>query len=153
MTQTNRIRFGATLPLVALFATPLLAGCHKDNDDAATSSPPPVSAPAPAPTAPAGPSGPAATTASPGGPGGTMMNTQSTNPNGAPGDTIITMKVKSALIADKSVKASAINVDTKSNTVVLRGTQPTQAGITAAMADAKKMQGVKNVINQLTVKP
>ncbi len=151
--RTPFTRSLTVLPLAAL----LLAGCgHKDSDDTANA-PAPTSTPATAPAAPATPPGPAGGTASPaaspGGPGGTMMNTKSANVNGAPGDAVITMKVKTGLIADKAVKASAINVDTKSNTVVLRGSQPTQAGITSAVADAKKVTGVKSVINQLTVKP
>ena len=80
-----------------------------------------------------------------------MMNKPSTNPSGAPGDAIITAKVKSALIADKKVGATTINVDTKSNVVVLRGAVPTAAGKAAAEADAKKIEGVSKVINTLTV--
>lgn len=82
-----------------------------------------------------------------------MMNKPSQNPNGAAGDAVITAKVKSALIADTNVGATGINVDTKSGTVVLRGKVKTAAAKQAAMADAKKMQGVKNVIDQLTVAP
>ena len=134
-------RLAATLPVTALLAATLLAGCHKDEAPSPTM--------APNGTYPGGPP----TAPGPGGPGGTMMNTPSQNPSGAPGDAVITGKVKSALIADSKVKAGAINVDTKSNVVVLRGSQPTQAGITEAVAVAKKTQGVKNVINQLTVKP
>ena len=89
----------------------------------------------------------------PGGPGGTMMNKPSTNPNGAPGDAIITAKVKSALIADPKVGATKINVDTKSDVVVLRGTVKSARAKAAAEADAKKMEGVSKVINQLTVTP
>ena len=88
----------------------------------------------------------------PGGPGGTMMNKPSTNPAGTLGDAEITLRVKNALIADTNVKASAVNVDTKSQVVVLRGSQATQAAITGATNDAKQIKGVKQVISQLTVK-
>lgn len=91
--------------------------------------------------------------AAPGGPGGTMMNKPSTNPAGALGDAEITLRVKNALIADTNVKASAINVDVKSQVVVLRGTQATQAAKNAAAKDAAQIKGVRQVINQLAVKP
>jgi len=89
----------------------------------------------------------------PGGPGGTMMNKPTTNPAGVLGDAEITLRVHNALIADTNVKASAVNVDTKSQIVVLRGSQSSQAAITAAQNDAKQIKGVKQVISQLTVKP
>ncbi len=130
------------------------AGCgNKGADSAPDTSTPTASTPAPPPSAPsASPPGPTASApGGPGGPGGTMMNTPSTNPSGAPGDAIITAKVKSALIADKKVGATTINVDTKSNVVVLRGAVPTAAGKAAAEADAKQTKGVSKVINQLTV--
>ncbi len=82
-----------------------------------------------------------------------MMNQPSTNPNGAAGDGLITAKVKSAIIADTKVGAHNVNVDTKSGVVVLRGNVKTEAAKAAAEADAKKMQGVTKVVNQLTVNP
>lgn len=88
----------------------------------------------------------------PGGPGGTMMNKPSKNPMGALGDGEISLRVKNALIADTNIAARDINVDTKSQVVVLRGTQKTQAQIDAAVNDAKQIKGVDQVINQLKVK-
>jgi hypothetical protein len=105
--------------------------------------------PPPAPAATNNPPGPLPDTNK----NGTGMDEPSKNPNGAPGDAIITAKVKSALIGDKSVRASTINVDTKSNVVVLRGTVANEAAKTKAEQIAKKTQGVKEVVNQLTVKP
>ena len=126
-----------------------LAGCGNKSDDTGAT-PTPTTAPSPAPSQPTPPGPPPA---APGGPGGTMMNKPSTNPNGATGDGVITVKVKSALIADPKVGATTINVDTKSNTVVLRGTVKTEQAKAAAEVDAKKIEGVSKVINQLTVKP
>jgi len=147
-TLFNARRFAAIpATLVVLSA---LAGCGNKSDDAGTTTPAPTTAPSPAPTQPTPPGPPPA---APGGPGGTMMNKPSTNPNGATGDGVITVKVKSALLADTKVGATTINVDTKSNTVVLRGTVKTEQAKTAAEADAKKIEGVSKVINQLTVKP
>lgn len=79
------------------------------------------------------------------------MDDPSKNPQGAPGDGVITAKVKSALIADKTVRARTVDVDTKSNVVVLRGTVESEAAVKKAEAIAKKTQGVKKVINQLKV--
>lgn len=142
-----RTRLAATLPLAGLLAASLLAGCHHDEADTNTTTTP-ATAPA-ASTTPAGPSGPSG----PAGPGGGMMSKPSTNPNGAAGDGLITAKVKAAIIADTKVGAHNVNVDTKSGVVVLRGNVKTAAAKTAAEADARKMQGVTKVMNQLTVNP
>ncbi len=149
----------AVLPVAAVLMTGLLAGCGNKADDTTAPTTTPATTPmnATTPTA-GGPStpgmNPSGTPGSaPGGPGGTMMNKQSENPNGATGDAVITAKVKSAIIADTKVGATGLNVDTKSGTVVLKGTVSSAAAKDAAVADAKKMQGVKNVIDQLAVKP
>jgi hyperosmotically inducible protein len=152
--HTKKQRLITVLPTLALLLTAALAGCNGKEDDTQTAPPtasptmPMPSGPSTAGTNPAGTPGTA-----PGGPGGTMMNKPSANPNGEAGDVLITAKVKSALIADTQVGATGINVDTKSGTVVLRGKVKTAAAKQAAMADAKKMQGVKNVIDQLAVAP
>ncbi len=152
MPQTKlSARRSAALCLTALLAVSALAGCKgKDEADSA-------------PAAPASPGASGASTpgtdpgaspgTAPGGPGGTMMNKPSENPAGAGGDALITGKVKSALIGDTKVAARDINVDTKSGTVVLGGKQATTEAKAAAIADAHKIEGVKNVIDHLTVKP
>lgn len=133
----------AAMSLAAMLTVALAAGCGPKTEEKTADTTAPATAPAaPTPGAPV----------QPGGPGGTMMNKPSTNPNGALGDAQITMKVKNALIGDTKVAARDINVDTKSQTVVLRGTQATPAAISAAVADAKKIEGVTKVVNQLTVK-
>lgn len=149
--NTNKTRWAA-LPVAALLLSTALAGCKGKEDDTATTPPAATTPTAGGPSTPG--MNPAGTPgAAPGGPGGTMMNKTSENPNGATGDAVITAKVKSALIADTKVGATGINVDTKSGTVVLKGTVSSAAAKEAAVADAKKMEGVKNVIDQLTVKP
>lgn len=171
-----------TAPLAALLVTSfavLGAGCHNDKGDVdttpgnptpgpvvsdtgtATATPSPDNAgPNGTPGAAPAKAGKGATvvtnrppTTAPGGPGGTMMNKPSTNPMGALGDAEITLRVHNALIADTNVKASDVNVDTKSQVVVLRGKQATQGAIAAAAKDAAQVKGVHQVINQLTVKP
>ncbi len=149
--NTNKTRWAA-LPVAALLLSTALAGCKGKEEE---TTPPPAAATTPTAGGPSTPgTDPAGTPGSaPGGPGGTMMNKPSANPNGATGDAVITAKVKSALIADTKVGATGINVDTKSGTVILKGTVSTTAAKAAAVADAKKMEGVKNVIDQLAVKP
>ena len=154
--NTNKIRW-AVLPVAALLLSGALAGCKGNEDATPTTTPATSPMNSSTPTA-AGSSTPGTDPsgtpgAAPGGPAGTMMNKPSENPNGATGDAVITAKVKSAIIADTKVGASGLNVDTKSGTVVLKGTVSSEAAKTAAVADAKKMEGVKNVIDQLTVKP
>jgi len=141
-----KTRLALSLPVAAMLLTAALAGC-KGNEADSTAAPSASGSSTPG-AAPSGTTGTA-----PGGPGGTMMNKPSTNPNGAAGDGVITAKVKSAIIADTKVGAAGLNVDTKSGTVVLRGKVKTEAAKQAAIADAKKMQGVKNVVSQLTVAP
>ncbi len=152
--KSQRARFALVMPVGAIIMASVLAGCKGKEDE----TPATPAATQPATPMPSGPStagaNPAGTPGTaPGGPGGTMMNKASQNPNGAPGDAVITAKVKSALIADTKVGATGINVDTKSGTVVLRGKVKTAAAKQVAVADAKKMQGVKNVVDQLTVAP
>jgi len=65
-----------------------------------------------------------------------------------------TIDVKTALMADDTVDASDINVDTfhETKTVVLKGTVPTAAQkVAAAKIAAKEAEGYK-IDNQLTVK-
>ena len=176
--MTNTLTGRAALPLAAVLSLSLLGGCgHKDDTPdnsaaapaASNTTPPGPPAATGQPTTPvagSGPGGPAPvaaktngtqTTAMPagaaeGGPGGTMNNKPSQNPNGAVGDAIITAKVKSAIIKD-ALGATGINVDTKSGVVALRGSVKTAADKAKAEADAKSMQGVTKVVNQLAVKP
>lgn len=147
-TPTNNSgRWAVVLPVAALMLTAALAGCKGKDEEAAA----PTTTPASSASAPG--TNPETTTpgAMPGGPGGTMMNKPSMNSNGAPGDALITAKVKSALIKDTIAKS--INVDTKSGTVVLGGIVANATDKATAMADAKRIEGVKNVIDHLTIKP
>ena len=147
---TLRMRKAALAPIAALALVTVLGGC-KGKDEAETPTAPQAT-PATGASTPGTDPGASPGTA-PGGPNGTMMNKPSENPAGAAGDALITGKVKSTLIADSKVAARDINVNTKSGTVVLEGKQATAGAKTAAIADAKKIEGVKNVIDHLSVKP
>lgn len=67
-------------------------------------------------------------------------------------DGAITTEVKSKMIADKDVKALDVNVDTRENVVILRGTVRTTAQRAAAERVARSAKGVKSVRNELKVR-
>jgi len=66
-------------------------------------------------------------------------------------DTTITAEVKTALVRDKSVSASAIHVNTIAGIVTLKGNVPSPEMAQRAAELAARTDGVKNVNNQLVV--
>lgn len=66
-------------------------------------------------------------------------------------DGVITTKVKSALLADDTVKGLDINVDTNQGTVRLSGAVDSQAQVDMATQIAKSVEGVQDVQSELTV--
>jgi hyperosmotically inducible periplasmic protein len=67
-------------------------------------------------------------------------------------DSAITTKVKSALLADDGVKGLDIKVETNKGEVQLSGFVDNQIQIDRATAVARGVEGVKNVINNMTLK-
>jgi hyperosmotically inducible protein len=67
-------------------------------------------------------------------------------------DSILTAKVKAALIADSATKAHQINVETQEGVVQLSGFVDNAAAKSAATNVAKSVSGVKDVKNELSVK-
>ena len=67
-------------------------------------------------------------------------------------DSVLTAKVKTALIASPDTKAHQINVETKEGIVQLSGFVDSNAAKTAATTVAKSVTGVKDVKNELSVK-
>ena len=67
------------------------------------------------------------------------------------GDIGITAAVTGGLAKDPNLSAFKIDVDTKSGTVVLRGSAPTNSAREEAGNIAKNVKGVISVNNQLTV--
>lgn len=67
-------------------------------------------------------------------------------------DGAITARVKTALMADEQVKGLAIDVDTKDGQVTLKGELESDDQVTQAVAVARSVDGVKDVINRLGVK-
>lgn len=68
-------------------------------------------------------------------------------------DAAITTAVKGKYVLDDELKAHDINVDTVGGVVTLTGAAPSDAAIERATTIAKTVDGVKDVTNQLTVKP
>lgn len=69
----------------------------------------------------------------------------------AQSDPGITTAVKTKLAADDTVKAYRIDVDTKEGVVTLLGAVDTPAAKTRAVELARGTDGVRNVVDQLTV--
>jgi hyperosmotically inducible protein len=68
-------------------------------------------------------------------------------------DMWITSDVKLRLAADEATPATDINVDTRNGIVTLFGVVPSQAAKSAADADARKVNGVARVVNELEIVP
>ena len=72
---------------------------------------------------------------------------------GAAKDGWLVMKIHSDLVDEDVLSGSNIDVDVKNGVVTLQGTVPSEAGRARAIAEAKKTDGVKNVIDQLKIAP
>lgn len=68
-------------------------------------------------------------------------------------DTAITASVKAKLLEDKTTGGMALNVDTLNGMVVLSGFARSQAERTQAEALARNTKGVKEVRNNIIVRP
>jgi hyperosmotically inducible protein len=68
-------------------------------------------------------------------------------------DTWITTKVKAKFVDEDALKHSNISVSTNDNVVTLSGTVASEAGRERAIAIARQTDGVKNVIDKLTIAP
>lgn len=66
-------------------------------------------------------------------------------------DAAITARVKTALMADEQVKGLAIDVDTKSAKVILKGALEREEQVKRAIEVARQVEGVRDVVNRLTV--
>ncbi len=146
--NNSRVVLAAAV-LTVLFA----AGCERRaaTDPATGSTPPaesPVVTPTPTPSAPPE-TAPAAPT--PVAPADSTANNDQL-PGSVVDDTVITTKVKTALLADSDVKGLDVNVDTVKAIVTLNGAVNNQTQIDRAGKLATEVPGVKSVINNLTIK-
>ena len=67
-------------------------------------------------------------------------------------DTVITGKVKSAILNEPSLKVAEINVETFKGIVQLSGFVSSQAAATKAVSVARDVGGVKSVKNDMQIK-
>ncbi|EFE94670.1 MULTISPECIES: BON domain-containing protein [Serratia] len=67
-------------------------------------------------------------------------------------DTVVTTKVKSALLADKSIKSTEISVETFKGRVQLSGFVSSSADANRAVQVTRGVAGVKSVENVMQVK-
>ena len=63
----------------------------------------------------------------------------------------ITSRIKTKFMADDTLRASSIDVDTNDNVVTLNGAVPTEAARTKALSLAKEVEGVDRVVDNLKV--
>ena len=68
-------------------------------------------------------------------------------------DTGITASVKTRLLDDERVAGTSITVETLNGTVMLSGFAKSQTEKTAAESIARKVDGVRAVKNEITVRP
>ena len=68
-------------------------------------------------------------------------------------DTVITAKVKAAIVNDPTLKATEINVETFKGVVQLSGFVSSESDIGKAVQVARGVAGVKSVKNAMAVKP
>ena len=146
--NNSRVVLAAAVVTV-LFA----AGCERRAPtDPATGATPPAESPAVTPTpAPSmqpetAPAAPAPVT-----PSGTSASSDQL-PGSVVDDTVITTKVKTALLADSDVKGLDVNVDTVKAIVTLNGAVNNQTQIDRAGKLATEVPGVNSVVNKLTIK-
>jgi len=144
--------------LALLLAGVALTGCNRNADEAPQENAPPNTAPA-APATPPTDSAPAAapdtSSAMPPADGGSAagaVSDMASKAGDAVEDSVITAKVKAALLADSSVKGTGISVDTSQGNVTLSGSVDSQEQSDSALRITQGINGVKNIDNKLTVK-
>lgn len=67
-------------------------------------------------------------------------------------DSVITTKVKAAILEDKELKVTEVNVETFKGVVQLSGFVSSQSDINKAASLARSVSGVKSVKNDMRVK-
>lgn len=67
-------------------------------------------------------------------------------------DSVVTTRVKSALLSDPSTKSFDISVETRKGEVQLSGFVDNQAKIDRAIEVARNVEGVQSVTNKMSVK-
>ena len=125
--QHPRIALGVLLSS-ALFL--FITGCNRQTETSTPSAPNTTST---SPTAPS-PAAPSTTV-------GTKID-----------DSVVTTRVKSALLSDPNIKSFDIAVVTRKNEVMLSGFVDNQAQIDRAIEITRGVEGVESVINKMSIK-
>jgi osmotically-inducible protein OsmY len=68
-------------------------------------------------------------------------------------DAWIVTRVNARFVDENLLKGSAINVDSADHIVTLKGTVMTRAGRTRAISVARSTEGVRRVVNRLSIGP
>ena len=68
-------------------------------------------------------------------------------------DSVLTLKVKTAILGDDALKSAEINVETFKGVVQLSGFVNSQSDINHAVVVAKNVEGVTSVKNDMQLKP
>jgi hyperosmotically inducible protein len=133
------MKFRTLIVAGAVMAAAGLTGCDRAPDDRTSSQPPPTG---PVTKAPAAPTAPGAAPVAP---------APDRSAGRAIDDAGITAKVKAALLAEKGVNGTSIDVDTSQGAVTLSGRVPDQSQVDRAVEVARNIEGVKAVNNNLSV--
>jgi hyperosmotically inducible protein len=145
----NALAGTSKIVLASALLVGALVGCNKaEQTGAAGSAGTPPASTASTSTPPASGSASSGT----GGDTSGASSSSSTSAGAKIDDSIITTKVKTALLADSTVKGTDISVETKEGEVMLSGFVGDQAQIDKAKQIAQNVEGVKNVNNKMTVK-
>jgi hyperosmotically inducible protein len=137
----KRLVLGATL---AAALCVVFAGCSRQEEQAAQTAPAGQAATTPEPAA-----APQAATAAE---AATATRPATTTVGTEIDDSVITTKVKAALLADPDVKSFDIAVETHKGEVQLSGFVDSQEQIDQAIAVARKVDGVTSVGNAMSIK-
>lgn len=68
-------------------------------------------------------------------------------------DSVLTLKVKTAILGDDALKSAEINVETFKGAVQLSGFVNSQSDINRAVVVAQNVDGVRSVKNDMQLKP
>ena len=129
-----------TLLLAALAVPVFGVGCERQSD-------PPVQ-PRSAQAAPA----PQAVVAASSAPDAAPTQVAETKGRAGPEDAALTARDKTALMADDEIKGLAIDITARDGTVTLTGKLDHHAQVARAVDVTRAVEGVRDVVNRLTVK-
>lgn len=133
--------------IAALACAVALAACDRGGEEPAkepstyTRNGPQASGPAANPPSQAAPTAPARQTLAPAAERDTLN------------DTVITGKIKAAILTDPGMTGADVTVNTDKGAVILSGTVKSQEQTAIASAHAQRQDGVLRVDNQLSVAP